>query len=187
MLTVFFGTPSYLSGSKAYLATGEFGFETTTLDLEGNVTKTGPFDHITVESLRDATQSFLGKTMQIPPIFSAIRKNGKKLYQSAREGVSVDDIEIEARQVEVFRMGLMKSSTNDDEFPKKFNLDIECGAGTYVRALIRDIGYKLGTVATMTSLERTKQGQFTLEDCLHKLVWSADTIYAEIEKQNKIR
>jgi tRNA pseudouridine55 synthase len=141
--------------------------------MEGNVTKKGSFDHITEESIEEAIPSFLGKIMQVPPIFSALKKDGKALYKSAREGVSADDIEIEPREVEVLRMELVKS--NSVELPK-FEVDIECGGGTYVRSLIRDIGYKLDTVATMTFLERTKQGQFVLQDCLQKPDWSPDNI-----------
>lgn len=164
---------------------GEFGFETTTLDMEGNVTKTGPYEHITREAIEATIPSFLGKIMQIPPIFSAIKKNGKKLYKSARAGVSADDIEIEPREVEIYRLELLDDN-GTMELPK-FEIDMECGGGTFVRSLIRDIGYQLDSVATTAKLQRTKQGQFTLDDCLQKDELSAESIYSEIEKFNKIR
>lgn len=175
---------SYLSGSKAYRAVGEFGFETTTLDMEGNVTKTGPVEHVTNEAINGVIPEFVGKIMQVPPIFSALKKNGKKLYQSAREGVTADEIEIEAREVEIYDMHQIESA--EVKLPK-FEVAIECGGGTFVRSLIRDIGYKLDTVATTTVLERTKQGQFLLEDCLAKDDWSADNFYSEIDRINTLR
>jgi tRNA pseudouridine55 synthase len=174
----------YLTGSKAYRAIGEFGYETTTLDMEGNVTKTGPVNHVTMDSIDKVLPAFTGKIMQVPPIFSALKKDGKKLYQSAREGLTTDDIKIEAREVEMLKLDLVRS---DDVALPKFEIAMECGGGTYVRSLIRDIGHKLDTVATTTLLERTKQAQFTLDDCLPKPEWNADNIYAEIERRNRIR
>ena len=177
---------SYLTGSKAYRALGEFGFETTTLDMDpkGNITRTGPVEHITLDAVKTVLPEFIGTIMQIPPIFSAIRKEGKRLYKLGQKGVSADDIVIEAREVEILDLHLVQSE--DVKLPK-FEISMECGGGTYVRSLIRDIGYKLGTVATTTSLERTKQGQFTLQDCLKQQDWTADNIYAEIEERNRIR
>ena len=143
--------------------------------MEGNVTKTAPFDHVTPQDLENVLPQFQGKIQQIPPIYSAIKKSGKKLYEEARQGRLKDDVELEPRQVEVFEISLI-----DQELPK-FDLDVECGGGTYVRSLIRDIGTKLGTVATTTNLKRTRQGQFTLDDCLEKDDWTVDNIYAAID------
>ncbi len=148
------------------------------------MTKTGPVNHVTMDSIEKVLPDFTGRIMQVPPIFSALRKNGKKMYQSAREGVSADDIVIEPREVEIHQLHLVR--TNKVPLPK-FELAMECGGGTYVRSLIRDIGHALGTVATTTLLERTKQAQFTLDDCLSKANWNAENIYAEIEKRNQIR
>jgi tRNA pseudouridine55 synthase len=174
---------SYLNGSKRYTATAELGFETTTLDMEGNVTKTAPFDHVTVVAIEEALPDFHGKIKQVPPIFSALRVNGKKLYQLAREGVSAEDIEIKEREVNIHSMDLIPGTI---ALPR-FDVDIECGGGTYVRSLVRDLGYKLDTVATMVKLERTKQGQFTRPMCLEKADWNPDNVYSEIEKFNKMR
>ena len=172
----------YLSGAKAYQAKGKFGFETTTLDLEGNVTKTADFDHITHESVENSCTKFTGKIMQIPPVFSAIRKNGKRLYEHAREGKSADDVEIDPREVEVHE--LIYSPDKEEGLPS-FELFIKCGGGTYIRSLIRDIGYDLDSVATMTKLIRTQQGPFTLDDAMQREDWSADTIYAAVERNNQ--
>lgn len=127
---------------------------------------------------------FRGSISQIPPIFSAIMKDGKRLYMQARTGVTAEEIEIDPRVVKIYHLELIKKESND--IPK-FEIDVECGGGTYIRALIRDIGYKLGTVATTTYLERTQQGQFKIEEALKKQEWSADSIYSAIDRWNDIR
>ena len=126
----------------------------------------------------------MGTIDQIPPIFSAVRQGGKRLYKEAREGKTADDVEIKPRQVHVYDLELV--NTDETELPS-FDINLECGGGTYVRSLIRDIGYKLDSVATTTVLTRTKQGQFTLEDCIDKPDWSPDTIYDAIDKFNAMR
>ena len=170
---------SFLDGSKRYRAGGELGFETTTLDMEGNITKREPFEHITEEKLLQAIPSFVGTIDQIPPIFSAIRKGGKRLYEQARQGVAAEDVDIPARQVVIHNIDMVSCSI------PTFELDVECGGGTYIRSLIRDIGYKLGSAATTKSLERTKQGPFTTKDAIVKDDWSADSIYASIDHFNQ--
>ncbi|GKY97568.1 hypothetical protein MPSEU_000715000 [Mayamaea pseudoterrestris] len=172
---------SFLDGSKRYRAGGELGFETTTLDMEGNVTKREPFEHVTPEHVAQILPSFVGTIDQIPPIYSAIRKDGKRLYEQARQGVTAEEVDIPSRQVVIHGIDLLSC-----DIPA-FTLDVECGGGTYIRSLIRDIGYKLGTAATTTSLERTKQGQFTLDDAIMKDDWSAESIYAAIAQFNQAR
>lgn len=157
------------------------GFETNTLDMEGNVTKRASFDHVTAAVLKEVLPSFTGTIQQVPPLYSAIRQNGKKLYQSARQGRTADEMNIPARAVKIYRIQLV-----GHELPK-FELDIECGGGTYIRSLIRDIGIQLGSVATMTYLERTKQGPFTLEQALEKNDWTPENIYAAIDNFNLTR
>lgn len=149
--------------------------------MDGNITKSASYDHITSESLENILPSFVGKIQQIPPIFSALKVNGKALYKHAREGKSANDIEIKPREVEILKLELIKYEEPD------FEIYVECGGGTYIRSLVRDIGYKLDCVATTTVLERTKQGQFVVSDSLEKKTWSADTIYAAIEKFNLLR
>ena len=143
------------------------------------MTKTAAVEHVTLQILEDALPHFTGTIMQVPPIFSAIRKGGKKLYQSAREGKTTDDIVIDAREVEIYRLELF--NPDESKLPK-FEIDIECGGGTYIRSLIRDIGYKVDSVATTTLLERTQQAQFFLQDALPKDEWNADSIYAAIDR-----
>jgi tRNA pseudouridine55 synthase len=172
---------SYLAGPKRYTVEGEFGFETNTLDMEGNVTKRGDAKHITQQALQDVLPQFVGKIQQVPPIFSAIRKDGKKYYQHARQGKVADDMDIQPREVEILSINLL-----DCQLPK-FTLDVSCGSGTYIRALIRDIGHALDSFATTTRLERTQQGQFSLDDALPKDDWSAESIYNSIDRVNAKR
>lgn len=136
---------------------------------------------MTREAVEQALPAFTGKIQQIPPIFSAIRKDGKRLYAEARAGKSADDIEIAPREVEVLSIDLL-----DFNLPN-FDVQVQCGGGTYIRSLVRDIGYKLNSVATTTFLERTQQGQFKLADTLAKEDWTPDKIYGAIEKLNAER
>lgn len=189
---------NYLQGSKRYRATAELGYETTTLDSEGPVTRREPAEHVTdLDQVRAVLPQFVGKIQQVPPLYSALRKDGVKLYEKARKGATVDDVEIEAREVEIYRIELLPelgadpdaapAATEPDAASRlpKFDLMVECGGGTYIRSLVRDIGYKLGTCATTTYLERTKQGPFTAAESLPKDLWSADSIYAAIENFNR--
>jgi tRNA pseudouridine55 synthase len=116
----------YLTGAKKYRAGVELGFETSTLDMEGNITKTEPFNHVTLEVLEKALPKFEGKISQIPPIFSAIRVDGKRLYQHARKGATTDDIVIQPREVEIYRCELVDPKASD--LPR-FTIDADCGGG----------------------------------------------------------
>ena len=175
---------TYLCGSKRYTASGEFGFETTTLDMEGNVTKRAPHDHITVAAIEEILPVFTGEIQQVPPIFSALKKNGKALYKLGREGVSAEDIGIQSRQVTIYDLQLVNP---DDSSLPRFDITMECGGGTYVRSLIRDIAYKLDSVATTTVLTRTQQGPFTIDDAIDEKDWSPENVYAAIQKFNSKR
>ncbi|KAG7360554.1 tRNA pseudouridine synthase TruB [Nitzschia inconspicua] len=170
----------YLSGSKAYRATGKLGMETSTLDLDptGTVVKEAPWEHVTREALEDVLPMFRGKIEQVPPLYSAKRVNGKKLYEVARSGNVDENLVIESKQVEIYSLDLVSV-----ELPQ-FTIDMECGGGTFVRSLIRDVAYELDSVATTTFLQRTKQGPFVLEDCLAKDDLTAETIYAQIDEWN---
>jgi tRNA pseudouridine55 synthase len=188
----------YLKGTKRYEANFQLGYETTTLDLEGNVTKTAPYDHVTEESIQNILPKFTGSILQFPPIYSAIKLNGKKLYEEAREGKTIEELGIEAREIEVYNLAVKQLLNESQEckklldapetdyltVPSCYSLDVECGGGTYVRSLIRDLGYELNSLATMTKLVRVKQGPFSVSDTLVKDDWSADAIYAAIDKSN---
>jgi len=172
----------YLTGSKEYRARGELGYETTTLDMEGNVTKRADVDHVTPEALEQCLDEFRGPIEQIPPIFSAIRVDGKRLYQRAREGETTEDVKIESRSIHIYDLQLVESE--EVNLPR-FEILTECGGGTYIRSLVRDIGYAVDSVATTTLLERTKQGQFRLKDCLSMDDLTPENVYAAIRKQTE--
>jgi tRNA pseudouridine55 synthase len=104
----------------------ELGFETSTLDMEGNITKTEPFDHVTLEMIKKVLPKFEGKISQVPPIFSAIRVDGKRLYKHARQGATTDDIVIQPREVEIYRCELVDPKESD--LPR-FVIDADCGGG----------------------------------------------------------
>lgn len=180
----------YLVGSKAYRAEVTFGYQTTTLDADpkGEIVQEKSFDHVTsLKAIDEVLQSqFTGTIQQIPPIFSALKRDGKKLYELGRQGQTAEDIKIEPREVTIYNLKLVgydkndnddksgENENNEEEAPEPiqtFLIDVECGGGTYIRSLVRDIGIALGTVATMTKLERTKQGQFLLE---HSLPYKGD-------------
>ena len=149
-----------LDKKKVYIAEFTFGQETDTLDLEGKVVFSGGSVPTKVQ-LIDLLPHLCGKIDQIPPAYSAKCIDGKKSYQLAREGKVV---ELKPKQVEIYSITLL-----EDKSPT-FRFLIECGGGTYIRSICRDMAYALNTYATMTSLERiqcgffTKQTSVTVED-----------------------
>lgn len=175
----------FLSGSKRYTAGVKLGIETDTGDVapEANIVDTKPFDHVTMDAIEEVIPKFTGKIMQVPPIFSALKKDGKKLYEEARKGKTAEELGIEAREVTIYDLKLLPTNEKGEGLPS-FGLDVECGGGTYIRSLVRDIGRELNTCATMTSLVRTQQAQFLLDNTVEKEDLSADTIFAAIDKTN---
>uniref|UniRef100_A0A7R9WF28 tRNA pseudouridine(55) synthase n=1 Tax=Pseudictyota dubia TaxID=2749911 RepID=A0A7R9WF28_9STRA len=184
----------YLVGSKAYRAEVTLGYRTTTLDADpkGEVVEEKTFDHVTsMKAIDDVLRSkFTGKIQQIPPVFSALKRDGKKLYELGRKGQTAEDLKIEPREVTIYDLKLVGyEGGGDDEESKpkpiqRFVIDVECGGGTYVRSLVRDIGVALGTVATMTRLERTKQGRFLLE---HSLPYSSPSSSSADTEEDDVR
>jgi len=179
---------SYLSGAKRYRAGVRLGIQTTTLDLDptAQIVQEKPFGHVTKVSIEQVLPQFTGKIMQVPPLFSALRKDGKRLHEQARSGKTEADVEIEPRQVEIFDLKLLTTIEQEEGLPGYFGLDVDCGGGTYIRSLVRDIGHKLDTVATMSSLVRTKQGVFETQHCLCKADWTPEKIYDAIEKSSRL-
>lgn len=139
----------FLPTEKAYQAKVRFGITTTTDDLEGEIIEQKSGNNLTLEQIKPLLADFLGKIEQIPPAYSAIKQGGQKLYQLARKG---EIIEIPKREVEIFRIQV--SRWQPAEYPE-LELTIFCGAGTYIRAIARDLGQKLGCGATLASLNRT--------------------------------
>lgn len=105
------------------------------------------------------------------------------MYEEARKGKTAEDMEIEPREVEVMRIKLLPEDEGGDGLPC-FGLEVECGGGTYIRSLVRDIGRELGTFATMTSLVRTQQGPFVLDMALKKDDWSVESINEALVRSN---
>lgn len=146
---------SFIQNSgKEYIATIEFGIETDTEDITGNIIERS--DKIpTKDEVLEILPKFTGRIEQIPPMYSAVRVDGRKLYKIAREGKVIDRPK---REIHVESLELLESNP--------FTLKIKCSSGTYVRTLISDIGKELGTFATMTSLIRTKVGPFSVENAI---------------------
>ena len=140
---------------KGYLAEFELGKTTDTLDITGNLTGEFPVN-CSDEQVRYAIESFKGKIMQVPPMYSAVSVGGKRLYELARSGV---EVERQSREVEIKKLDMLPK--NGDNYV----IDVLCSKGTYIRSLIDDIGKKLGTGAVMTSLCRTQACGFSLADC----------------------
>lgn len=143
---------------KEYVATLEFGTQTDTLDIWGKVLKTED-TAIKKEQFEAALDAFRGDIMQVPPMYSALKKNGQRLYDLARQGI---EIEREARPVTIYSL-VCEDFCEETQSAK---IRVACSKGTYIRSLIDDIGKALGTVAVMTSLIRTKACGFSLSESI---------------------
>lgn len=138
---------------KTYVAELTLGLVTDTEDVWGNILEENSVN-VSDAEINDAIMSFVGKQNQVPPMYSALKINGKKLYELAREGMV---IEREARKIEIFGIDEIKIDG------KKVSFKVHCSKGTYIRTLCKDIGEKLGCGATMSALERVQAGGFTIE------------------------
>lgn len=139
---------------KEYIADFELGYKTDTYDIEGKVLDTVSDINVSREELVEALSKYKGDIKQVPPMYSAIKVDGKKLYELAREGI---EIERKSRDVTISSLELLDYSN------KKVKIDCEVSKGTYIRSLIYDIGEDLKTFATMTDLRRTRVGEETLD------------------------
>lgn len=163
VLPVLLGKATALSGllldaDKRYTAGIKLGITTDTDDITGNILKQSKVS-VTAERLNDALLHFTGKIEQRPPMYSALKKDGVRLYTLAREGKTVD---IKSREIEIFSIELI-SELNADNI---FKIDVHVSKGTYIRSLARDIGEYLGCGACLDSLERTYTGGFSLSECV---------------------
>lgn len=146
----------YLADDKEYLATVQFGRNTDTYDIEGVVTET--FDKkVSEEEVFIGLKNFEGEIEQLPPIYSAIKVNGKKLYEYARKG---QNVEIQPRKVFIERIELK----NFDEINQTAKILVKCSAGTYIRSIAYDLGKILGCGGHLIKLIRTKAGGFNIEN-----------------------
>ena len=146
---------------KTYLAGIDVGYRTDTYDLEGTVQEVKRCETLTDAIVDETLRTFLGSSSQIPPDYSAIRVDGKKLYEYARKHQVMP--EIQPRPIQIEKLNRTTPVIVTDGVAH-FNFFVHCGKGMYVRALCRDIGLRLGSVATMTDLRRLRVGEFTLEE-----------------------
>ena len=140
---------------KSYTAVLSLGTGTDTLDTEGNVTDQKQIPELTVEKIESVLHSFLGKTMQMPPMFSAKKINGTRLYKLARKNIEIDrkPVEIHVRDIQFL-----------DYCDHKIIFTVICSKGTYIRVLGKDIADKLDTVGHLTSLIRTQVGGYSIDE-----------------------
>ena len=159
----------FLPDSKAYHARIRLGVTTTTDDLEGEIIKQVDCFDLDQEQIIDRLKGFIGTIEQVPPIYSAIKKDGRKLYDLARKG---EEITVDARKVTISELKLVNITRQ--EF-LELEVEISCGPGTYIRAIARDLGEQLGVGGTLANLVRTKSCGLSLENSL---------TFADIEHQS---
>ena len=141
---------------KEYFVELELGYETATYDTEGEITEKYEGEiNISDEKIFEAIRSFTGEIMQMPPMYSAIKINGEKLYELARKGI---EVERQARKVKIYSIREINIEQN------KISFYTEVSSGTYIRSLVKDIGRKLGVYATMTKLVRTKIDKYSMDE-----------------------
>lgn len=147
---------------KIYFFEFKLGEATDTLDASGRVLKEAPWEHVTAESISKIINRFLGPIKQTPPLFSAVKLNGKELYKYARSGVTSSDLPLEnlQRVVEIAHLEI-----NNCQLPY-VQMTVKCSKGTYVRTLAFDIAEALGSTAHVTKLSRLQSAGFTLKDCI---------------------
>lgn len=144
-----------INHDKTYIATLRLGQRTDTADIEGNIIEEKEIPELSEEVVIKALNSMIGKQVQVPPIYSAIKVNGKKLYEYAREGKTV---EIKGRDIEIYDMKLGELNLEEAEII----FEISCSKGTYIRTVCEKVAEKLGTVGYMKELRRTRVGEFEI-------------------------
>ena len=145
---------------KEYTGTITVGATTPSYDLETEIDRTFPTEHITKELIEKARVQFIGEINQFPPIFSAIKKDGKRLYEHARAG---EEVEIQSRKIEIIEFEITRIDLPEIDFR------VVCSKGTYIRSLAFDFGKALNSGAHLTSLRRTKIGDYSVNDAIEPL------------------
>lgn len=143
--------------TKEYVATLRLGATTPSFDLEQEIDAEYPTEHVTREMVEETLKSFLGEIQQIPPVYSAVKVNGKRAYDYARKG---NEVELKPKLLVIDEIELL-----DCQLPY-ITIRVVCSKGTYIRALARDIGVALKSGAHLTSLRRTRVGEFKVENCI---------------------
>jgi tRNA pseudouridine55 synthase len=142
---------------KEYIATITFGATTPSFDLETALEGDFPVDHISKEKIEDALKTFLGKQLQVPPVFSAKWVDGARAYNKARKGIAV---EIKPSEIEIYELEIL------DYVAPVLTVRIACSKGTYIRSFANDLGKALNSGAHLAGLKRTKVGEFNLENAI---------------------
>ncbi len=145
------------NGTKEYIAGITLGATTPSFDLETEIDATYPWEHITEERIKDILPRFTGRVMQVPPVFSAVKVDGKRAYNLARKG---KEVELKAKPLEISEIEVLSFDV------PVLTIRVVCSKGTYIRALARDIGTALDSGAHLTSLRRTRVGDIKIADCL---------------------
>ena len=158
LLPICFGEATKVSGlmlddNKRYQVIVQLGIKTDTGDLEGAVIDTKPVPELSLDEIKTTLERFTGAIDQIPPMYSALKHNGKKLYELARDGKTV---ERKARRISIFELKLLNASKDSLE------LEVYCSKGTYIRSLAEDIGEAIGCGATVKALRRIQSGNFSI-------------------------
>lgn len=148
---------SFMGFDKAYRSTMILGTATRTADTQGEVVEQRPFENVTEGDLLKVVENFRGDIQQIPPMYSAIKHKGKKLYELARQGI---EVEREPRPIRISRLEIERINLPDVQFY------VECSKGTYIRQLAADIGDALGCGACISQIQRVKVGEFHLDDAV---------------------
>ena len=142
---------------KSYHASMKLGLVTDTLDITGEVLETAAYTDVCEKAVREAFKAYTGHVLQVPPKYSALKVDGKRAYELAREG---KDFELKAREIEIFSNDISRLDLGSGEI----EFDVTCSKGTYIRTICDDIGRTLGCGAVMTALVRTGSGFFTIEN-----------------------
>lgn len=164
---------NFVAMKKEYSGVLRLGEATASYDAESDVTATQPWEHVTDDMLLQARNGFLGDIQQLPPMFSAIKVAGKRLYESAREGI---EVERKLRNVSVDKFDLER----DTDSPQNVKFYIECSKGTYVRSLAHDLGIAAGTAAHLTALRREAIGEFRVSSA-----WVMDDLIAALREEKE--
>ncbi|ORY92198.1 pseudouridine synthase [Syncephalastrum racemosum] len=151
----------HLNSTKEYVVTAQFGSATTSFDIEGDITHTGPTDGLTRDILEETLSRFRGEISQIPPIYSALQMHGKRLYEYAREGQELP-MAIQPRQVTIHQLEV----ESFDAAKAQSSWRVGSSKGCYMRSLVHDVGVVIGCYAHMIRLERTRQGSATSKTAL---------------------
>lgn len=146
--------------TKEYVATLQLGATTPSFDLEKPIDQTYPTSHITRELIDKVIPTFLGEQWQVPPMFSAVKVDGKRAYELARKG---EEVELKPKLLVIDEIEVL----NFDPQTMQLIIRVVCSKGTYIRALARDIGQKLNSGAHLIALRRTRVGGYRVEDCMN--------------------